>query len=134
MSEEQNAAKAENTAPALSDEQLQGAVNAILQNPAFGNLFKELGGESTPPSVTPEMMEKLPQMMAALSPLVRGAQAQPAGSVEKKEAGESEKRKKLLAALRPYLSDNRREAVDSILKVTEMTDLLGGLHLPGTGK
>ena len=45
----------------------------------------------------------------------------------KKELNDGEKRKRLLSALRPYLSDNRRDALDQVLKVTEMTDLLGTL-------
>jgi hypothetical protein len=48
------------------------------------------------------------------------------GGPEKGE-NEADKRKKLLSALSPYLSDTRRGAVDQILKVTEMTDLLGTL-------
>ena len=123
----------------LSGEQLQTAVQSILSDPAFGKLLREVQGgegEQTPviPAVTPEMMAKLPQMMSALAPLVGSAKK---ADSDKKEEGrtntaDSEKRKKLLMALRPYLSDNRREAVDGILKMTEMTDLLGGLQLPGS--
>lgn len=123
----------------LSGEQLQTAVQSILSDPAFGKLLREVQGgegEQTPaiPTVTPEMMAKLPQMMSALAPLVGSAKK---ADSDKKEEGrtntaDSEKRKKLLMALRPYLSDNRREAVDGILKMTEMTDLLGGLQLPGS--
>ena len=123
----------------LSGEQLQTAVQSILSDPAFGKLLREVQGgegEQTPaiPTVTPEVMAKLPQMMSALAPLVGSAKK---ADSDKKEEGrtntaDSEKRKKLLMALRPYLSDNRREAVDGILKMTEMTDLLGGLQLPGS--
>ncbi|MBQ4043886.1 MAG: hypothetical protein IJD06_07820 [Clostridia bacterium] len=123
----------------LSGEQLQTAVQSILSDPAFGKLLREVqGGESEQPpaipTVTPEMMAKLPQMMSALAPLVGSAKK---ADSEKKEEGrtnaaDSEKRKKLLMALRPYLSENRRDAVDGILKMTEMTDLLGGLQLPGS--
>jgi hypothetical protein len=72
------------------------------------------------------MMQKLPQMMSALAPLV-GGKGEEKSSGGKKEPNEGEKRKRLLSALRPYLSDNRREALDQVLKVTEMTDLLGTL-------
>lgn len=123
----------------LSGEQLQSAVQSILGDPAFGKLLAQVQGKSpeeTPavPSITPEMMAKLPQMMSALAPLVQsgaGAEEKPKEG-SKGGAGEAEKRRKLLLALRPYLSDGRREAVDGILKVTEMTDLLGDLHLPGS--
>ena len=71
-------------------------------------------------------MQKLPQMMSALAPLV-GGKGEGESSGGKKELNEGEKRKRLLSALRPYLSDNRRDALDQVLKVTEMTDLLGTL-------
>ena len=125
----------------LSEDQLQNAVQSILRDPAFGKLLSEVQGmrEDEPPAVptiTPEMMAKLPQMMTALAPLVGASggesHAKKEGGDAKNTAGEAEKRKKLLMALRPYLSEGRRDALDGILKVTEMTDLLGGLHLPGS--
>lgn len=118
----------------MSAEELQGAVQGILSNPAFGQILNQLQGkreeEQTPPAmptITPEMMQKLPQMMSALAPLVGGAGKEKSSGGSAKEGREGEKRKRLLAALRPYLSDGRRDAVDQILKVTEMTDLLGTL-------
>ena len=119
----------------LSGEELQGAVQSILSNAAFSQLLGQLQGkgdaeESKAPSVptiTPEMMQKLPQMMSALAPLVGGGGKESSSGSTGKGPGDGEKRKRLLAALRPYLSDSRRGAVDQILKVTEMTDLLGAL-------
>ncbi len=118
----------------MSAEELQGAVQGILSNPAFGQILNQLQGkgeeEQNPPAmptITPEMMQKLPQMMSALAPLVGGAGKEKSSGGSAKEGHEGEKRKRLLAALRPYLSDGRRDAVDQILKVTEMTDLLGTL-------
>ena len=117
----------------MSAEELQGAVQSILSNPAFGQILGQLQGkgeeEQNPPAmpaITPEMMQKLPQMMSALAPLM-GGKGEGKSSGSKKEINDGEKRKRLLAALRPYLSDNRRGAVDQILKVTEMTDILGTL-------
>ena len=119
----------------LSGEELQGAVQSILSNPAFSQLLGQLQGKGdgeeskTPsvPTITPEMMQKLPQMMSALAPLVGGGGKESSSGGTGKGLGDGEKRKRLLAALRPYLSDSRRGAVDQILKVTEMTDLLGAL-------
>lgn len=117
----------------MSGEELQGAVQSILSNPAFAQILGQLqgkdGGEEAKapavPSITPEIMQKLPQMMSALAPLIGGSKG--SGTDGKKEQSDNEKRRRLLAALRPYLSDGRRGAVDQILKVTEMTDLLGSL-------
>lgn len=127
----------------MSAEQLQDAVQSILANPAFAKLASELsGGEkkeepSAPqkesaaaqsmPQIPPEMLARLPQMMSAMAPLLSGMQGK---SDEKSDggkggdAGDAERRKRLLAALRPYLSSQRKDAIDSILKVTEMTDLI----------
>ena len=123
----------------LSSEQLQSAVQSILGDPAFGKLLAQVQGKSPEepsavPAITPEMMAKLPQMMTALAPLVQsgGGSEDKSQDPGKEGAADAEKRKKLLLALRPYLSEGRRDAVDGILKVTEMTDLLGGLHLPGS--
>ena len=120
--------------PNMSAEELQGAVQSILSNPAFGQILGQLQGKGEEeqknpamPTITPEMMQKLPQMMSALAPLVGGAGKEKSSGGSAKEGHEGEKRKRLLAALRPYLSDGRRDAVDQILKVTEMTDLLGTL-------
>ena len=119
----------------MSGEELQGAVQSILSNPAFAQILGQLQGkgdgevQNAPavPAITPEMMQKLPQMMSALAPLVGGAGKEKSSGGSAKDGHEGEKRKRLLAALRPYLSDGRRDAVDQILKVTEMTDLLGTL-------
>lgn len=118
----------------MSAEELQGAVQSILSNPAFGQILGQLQGKGEEeqknpamPAITPEMMQKLPQMMSALAPLMGGAGKEKSSGGSAKEGHEGEKRKRLLAALRPYLSDGRRDAVDQILKVTEMTDLLGTL-------
>ena len=118
----------------MSGEELQGAVESILASPAFSQILGQLQGKSAEeeqkkpavPAITPEMMQKLPQMMSALAPLV-GGKGEGESEGGKKELNDGEKRKRLLSALRPYLSDTRRAALDQVLKVTEMTDLLGTL-------
>ena len=114
----------------MSEEQLRDAVAAIVADPSVGKLLSGLrggdsGDEKSPPAVTEDMMRKLPQIMEALRPLVQGAKGSADGA---QSAADAEKRKKLLSALRPYLNEKRRGAVDQILRVTEVTDLLGGLE------
>lgn len=119
----------------MSGEELQGAIREVMESPAFAQILGQLQGDSSQkespkpavPSITPEMMQKLPQMLSALAPLVGGGGGTGQSGGPEKSENEGDKRKKLLSALRPYLSDNRRGAVDQILKVTEMTDLLGTL-------
>lgn len=129
---------------AMPPEELQSAVQSILKDPAFAKLVGELSGKTpaaeekpervpaaSVPQIPPEMLAKFPQMMSAIAPLLTG------GKEGKREEGtpagrdDAEKRKRLLAALKPYLSSSRRDAVDSILKVTEMTDLVGKMGLGG---
>ncbi|MBO5670927.1 MAG: hypothetical protein J6S41_05195 [Clostridia bacterium] len=124
---------------AMQPEELQSAVQSILSDPAFAKLVGELSGAapSAPPAeeqkdpppaipqIPPEMLAKLPQMMSAIAPLLAGGKGGKKEDGPSGDKGDAEKRKRLLAALKPYLSSSRREAVDSILKVTEMTDLMG---------
>ncbi len=129
---------------AMQPEELQNAVQSILKDPAFAKLVGELSGkepapeekqESVPvasvPQIPPEMLAKLPQMMSALSPLLSGTKDGKKDDGPSAGRDDAEKRKRLLAALKPYLSSSRREAVDSILKVTEMTDLVGKMGFGG---
>ena len=128
----------------LSPDELQSAVAGILQNPAFAKLVGDLSGGNAPkeekpasaqpsgiPPFPPDMLARLPQMMSAMAPLVSGMQGKTEGKEGEKraDAADAERRKKLLSALRPYLSSQRKDAIDSILKVTEMTDLIGQLGL-----
>ncbi len=113
---------------------LQNAVQTILGDPAFGKLLGEItgGGEekaapAAVPQISPDMLSKLPQMMSALAPLLSGGEKKSNSTA----GDDGEKRKRLLAALRPYLSGARRDAVDSIMKVTEMTDIMGKMGLGG---
>lgn len=143
-----------NDLSSMRPEDLQNAVQGILSDPAFAKLVGELSGTpqsaaassegegaqptTAAPQIPPEVLSKLPQMMSALSPILSGGRDGKDGKDGKKEdgphgdKGDAEKRKRLLAALKPYLSSSRREAVDSILKVTEMTDLMGKMGFGGT--
>ena len=128
--------------PNLSGEELQNALNSILSNPEFGKMVEHIRGNSdgteTPQDIPknasqipPDVLARIPQMMSALAPLVSGMsggkKADPSEKPGGSGTGEAEKRKKLLSALRPYLNQHRKDAVDNIMKVSDMTDLLGGL-------
>lgn len=138
----------------MSSEELQDAVQSILANPAFAKLAAEVSGGIAPtqpqnepqsapasapamPQISPEMLAKLPQMMSAMAPLLSGMQGKGDGGKDGdggKKEGDAERRRRLLAALKPYLSHQRKDAIDSILKVTEMTDLIGQLGGKSTAK
>jgi|GEM_PF-2174743 len=94
--------------------------------------------------ISAEMMEKIPAIMSMLGPMLGqqtknqtdGADSVPASAMgqghnhERGQGGrdnerDHENRSKLLHALKPYLRHSRREAIDQILRITQITDLLG---------
>lgn len=84
---------------------------------------RESGGEA-PTGAGPGNIsaDKLPEIMAALSPMM--------SSLGKKGPGEKsppDRRAVLLNALRPYLSDQRGEAIDYIIKFSKLSEILKGL-------
>lgn len=86
----------------------------------------------------PELMAKLPQVMAMLRPMMEqttagsppaaaesAASALPtSGSVQKKP---TDNRSALLLALKPFLSEDRRNAVDAMLRLSALGDVLRNL-------
>ena len=67
------------------------------------------------PKLSPELMAKLPEIMGMLSSSEGG----------KKHNSRMDDRKKLLNALKPFLSEKRRGAVDSIVNIAGIADLFG---------
>lgn len=102
-----------------------GALSAIIdQLAANPEISKLVGGKA--PTLTPEMMSALPSIMQAIAPAVEASKKDSAITGSRPEANDSESRKRLLLALKPYLSEGRREALDSILAVSQLGDLLAG--------
>lgn len=66
------------------------------------------------PKLSPELLSKLPEIMGMLS-----------GDGNLKSDPRLEDRKRLLKALKPFLSENRRNAVDSIVNIAGIADLFG---------
>ena len=67
------------------------------------------------PKLSPEIMAKLPEIMGMLSSSEGG----------KKHNSKMEDRKRLLTAMKPFLSEKRRHAVDSIVNIAGFADLFG---------
>lgn len=107
------------------------------------NIQPQEAGQSPPPAIdglgavlsNPELMAKLPQVMAMLRPMMEQATAggasapaesaptalQTSGGVQKKPA---DNRSALLLALKPFLSEDRRNAVDAMLRLSALGDVL----------
>ena len=67
----------------------------------------------------PELMAKLPQLFAAMKPMLSAERSQ-----EKKDLSPEEKRTALLLAIKPYLSPERRQAVDTVLMIARLGSIL----------
>ncbi len=69
----------------------------------------------------PELMAKLPQMMSMLAPMLSSTQA-PAHNNAPKSA--EDHRNDLLLALRPFLSPERCQAIDAMLRIAKLGAIL----------
>ena len=67
----------------------------------------------------PAMLEKLPQIIAVMKPLM-GAMPSPQPPTEEKRASPELCRDNLLCALKPFLSPERCEAVDAIMRISKL--------------
>ncbi len=94
----------------LSDPELSAKLSGIL-----GSLT---AGEAKNASTDP-VTDKLPELVSALSPMLKGKPSGPS----------HDKRTALLLALRPYLSPARCEAIDYFTKVEKLGRLLINMKL-----
>ena len=77
----------------------------------------------------PAILEKLPQMLAVMKPLMDNHVSKPqaeAGAVNAPPS-HSNQREHLLLSLKPFLSKERCDAVDAILRISQLGDVLGKL-------
>ena len=64
------------------------------------------------------MLEKLPQILSVMTPLLSAAAPKPPQS--KQEMSLQDCRDNLLLALKPFLSGERRDAVDTIIRISKL--------------
>ena len=78
----------------------------------------------------PEMMAKLPDVMKMIAPMMQGVQSSPGGSSHASASFQSEEkdrrgcRNDLLIALKPFLSPERCHAIDMLLGLSRLGDVL----------
>ena len=76
----------------------------------------------------PAVMERLPQVLAMLKTSSDGhASATPVSGGSHATSSPAHSREHLLLALKPFLSRERCEAVDAILRISQLGDVLGRL-------
>ena len=104
-------------------------------SPAIGDVISALTSD-------PELMSKLPGMIAAAKPIIEmltassGQNSQqksgdgaistiaPQGKLSSPRLPENDSRSALLCAMKPYLSHDRQQAIDYIVKLGRLGDIL----------
>ena len=115
--------------PGLMD-RLQGILSGMVANESNTEEVSAPDAADVPPSSdalsallsNPEILAKLPQMMN----LLRGMQmpSPPPPGKNPPPKTQTDYRNDLLLALRPFLSKERRDAIDTILQVTRLGELV----------
>ena len=115
-------------APLAQETPLQDPLGALLGSASADGLSAVLSN--------PALMEKLPQVMAMLKPMLSASApsaAPPAAPTQQvlaplaspdRKMGGADDRDRLLLALKPFLSHERQEAVDAILRIAKLGLLL----------
>lgn len=67
----------------------------------------------------PDVLEKLPQILSVMKPLL-SFMPPPKPATPKKEPNAQDCRDNLLLALKPFLSTERKEAVDTIIRISKL--------------
>ncbi len=115
--------------------------NATEETGAEETTVPEAEAEASPPktstgglSLSPDMLAKLPQMISALSAVMPEG-ARDGGSVGAlaKTSNEAVRRRQLFTSLKPFLSNERSTALDTIIKLTEMTGVIESFKGFGSG-
>lgn len=110
-------------------------LNSIMQDPelmkTISSVAGNIGGEHTEDksdaekpaeessegfTIPPELLAKLPQIMSSLS--------SKKGEARKDEKGTENKRRALLSALKPFLSEKRRSLIDSLIQLEGLAGVL----------
>ncbi len=117
-----------------SELDIGAVVSRLMSDPKVADLVKGLkeSGEVKIPASAPDLsaidksavMERLPEIMSSLGPLMKDGEKRGGGA-------DADKRNRLLAALKPYLSENRQGVIDSIMSYSKLAGLLD--LLPGKG-
>ena len=137
--------------PSSEASPLSGMLSSLLSNPEMMEKLRAMVGqlpsvgEPSAPSASepspspipadglatvlsdPKLMSELPQIMTMLRPML-GAAAPTVSPSPKKERNAEDCRNDLLLALKPYLSPERCEMVEYLIRVGRISDLLRALQ------
>ncbi|MBR2466186.1 MAG: hypothetical protein IKB38_04575 [Clostridia bacterium] len=94
---------------------LAGLVSAIMEHPELIEQISRLAGGDQTPEEKKDEIDVSAEAPEEKAPRAEPVQAQPSGD---------ERRSRLLCALKPYLSDKRARAIDSMLTFGEIFDMM----------
>lgn len=140
----------EHTIPEAEPNNRPAGIESLLSNPELlrtlgsliGNFSKPKATEEAAPASAavpsadglsallsnPEMMEKLPGMIATLAPVMSGLQSPARTETEKNAPAHANRagcRDQLLLSLKPFLSQKRCDAIDTMLRIAALSQVLG---------
>jgi hypothetical protein len=96
---------------------LSKLVQLIMENPELVESISKLAStEEAPAENTAEVVEKAPQ--------AEPAKAVAATPVMTEPQGKRERRTRLLSALKPYMSGERARAIDSMISIVDVLDIM----------
>ncbi len=149
------------TALSANPELINSLMSALGKNNSADNKSDAEKTTSTPsiPEINPDMLKMLPTLMSALSPIMsslKNSNSEEKTKTENNNITENTsempvaaevsakpevtgsrslisigKHEKLLCALKPYLSNSRRQAIEHIIQISQLTDALGSINLKG---
>lgn len=113
--------------------ELEGALNRILEHPeilsavasAFGKSSQEAPSSSDDSRSPPAQKAATDPSsslgtLSSLAPLLSGLGKESKGSPDREDS-----RSCLLIALKPYVNEHRRQAIDTMLRFSQISELLG---------
>ncbi len=125
------------------DNDIGGIISKIIKNPEFAEMVKEIkGSNESSGDVQKEMLDKLPEVMSMVSPLLSSSsetaesKGQNGEQVEQPKESKIGKKydkgnaEKLMRALKPYLKPERQQMIDRCMSVMQLSDVvntLGGI-------
>ena len=130
--------------PKKEDTRIADAINHLMANPELigmiGRAMASARAEAPPtdaeepPEAAPDAAERseaspaasVSSMISSLAPMLTSLGSLPRGMSE-----EAEKRSALLRALKPYLSKERCEAIEQMITVSRISEILRGLDMTG---
>ena len=112
---------------------ISSMISKIVQNPEFVGMVNELRGDGKDAASTQkEMLDKLPDVMSMVSPMLGGSGGESERKPEQQptavtKSGKYDKVRatRLMQALKPYLSHERAEIIDRCVSVMQITDIVG---------